>query len=179
MKQGPGDHQPSLHPAGKALHFIVFPFAQFDIVQQFGNSLFSLRDRHMVQAAVQLQIFAHGQVRIEIEMLRHNPQQCLDRFLPLRQHAAADGDLATARPRQHGQHPDSRRLSRSIGPQQAKHLAGGDMQVQTVDRQPVAEFFYKLLQTNHDILFFPVVCIAQTAFLAIRRIVLSDSSCKV
>ena len=151
MKQSTGDHQPPFHAARQILHFIVDPFLQFDILQQFLNAMLSRGRRDMMQAAMQIQIFAHRQIHVQVKMLRHNPQHRLDALCIDGQRTVADANLAGSRSGQHRQHANDRCFACPVRPEQTEYFSCGNLQVQPIDCRPLAKFFHQLSQLNHGV----------------------------
>ena len=95
--------------------------------------------REAVDAAVEADVLADGQVVVEREPLAHVADAALD-LLGLRRHVEPGGArLAGGGREEPRQHLHRRRLTRAVRAEEAEHLASGDLERDGVDGREVAE----------------------------------------
>ncbi len=92
-----------------------------------------------VDAAVERDVLAHGQVVVQREALAH-VADAAPHVLGLGQHVeAGDARLPRGRGEQPDQHLDRRRLPRAVGAEEAEHLAGANVERDRVHGGEAAE----------------------------------------
>ena len=104
------------------------------------RALADLASLQVVDAAVEADVLADGEVFVEREALAHVADVALDRFA---RRVATSCPATVARPRrrrqQAGQHPDRRRLAGAVRAEKAEHLAGAHVEGDAVDGGEAAE----------------------------------------
>ena len=101
------------------------------MVQQFVDPVVVVRETEV--AGLVAQDFAHGEERVEHQLLRHHAQPRAGGAIVAADVVAHDGDAATARAREAGEHRDQRGLAGAIGAQQGEELALFDVEADIVD----------------------------------------------
>ena len=90
-------------------------------------------------AAVEIDVLAHGQVVVESELLGHVADDPLDVLALAGDVEAADERLARGRPEDAAEHPDGRGLARPVRAEEAEDLAAADAEGDVVDGGEFAE----------------------------------------
>ena len=91
------------------------------------------------QPAEQVDDLAAGERRPQVDVAGHVGQPAVQRRRVAPRVAAEQPHRAGVRPQQAEQHPDRGRLAGAVGPQEAVHLAGADLEVQPVEGDGAAE----------------------------------------
>jgi hypothetical protein len=107
--------------------------------QQLRGPLLALALAQPVKPALQPQVLAGGQVRVERRLLERRADRAPHRGTLLDDVVARDEGRARGRRQQRRQHVDRRRLSGAVRAQEAVDLARLDAQVDAVDRFDVLE----------------------------------------
>ena len=109
------------------------PFAQLEEVDQLVR-----RSWPRIEASEKVDDLDNGQLRVERRRLETDPDARLERVGPARDVEAQDDRLAAVGRAQTLEDLDRRRLARAVRPEQAKDLAGRDIEIDPVDRSGVA-----------------------------------------
>src|SRR5205085_374070 len=93
----------------------------------------------IVDAAVQTDVLADGEILVQREALAHVADVALDALRVARDVVAGDRRPATRRRQQPGEHPDRRRLACAVGAEEAEHLAALDVERHAIHGREAAE----------------------------------------
>ena len=123
-----------LHPAGVRLHLAIGRAREPDADEQLFASLVAFPLRQAVEAALEPQMLAAREVRVERRLLQRradrpaHPRTLMQDVVPGHPRGAG------GRRQQRGEHQHSRRLARSVRPEEPVDLARLDLQLDPVDR---------------------------------------------
>src|SRR5258708_4891574 len=123
------DVQPAPLPAGVRLHQSVSKPSQVQPPDQLAGALRGLRPAHAIEPPLQNQDLAPGSSRLRAAFLADvsDLRAHLPRLAP--QIEAADRGVAAAGVQQRGEHAHGGRLAGAVGAEEAKDLAGADLEV--------------------------------------------------
>ena len=119
-----------------------------------------------MQTRMELEILPDREILIEIHMLRHDPDELLDRVRVRRSLLPVVEDPPGRRLREQREHADRRRLARAVRPEQAEHLAALHRKREAVHRRLpghaahlilMAEALRQRLQLHHWLHSFPPI----------------------
>src|SRR6185312_5591883 len=102
----------------------------------------------IVDAAVELDVLAHGEVVVEREALAHVPDVALDRLRFAEHVVSGDRRFAARRREETGEHADGRRLAGAVRAEEAEHLARTHVEGDVIDGREAAERARELLRAN-------------------------------
>ena len=132
--EGRGQLDPLLVAQAERLELGVAPVGEAEAVQPAERGLPGFRARHAVQLAEVGELLRHVHLGIQAAFLGHvaDAASGLERQgRPAEAHHAGIG-------REHAQHdPHRRRLAGAVAPHEAEHLAGRDLEGQSVERDDV------------------------------------------
>src|SRR6185312_12926643 len=103
------------------------------------GSIANLGGLQIVDAAVELDVLAHGEVVVEREALAHVPDVALDRFRFTEHVVSGDRRFAARRREETGKHADGRRLAGAVGAEEAEYLAGPHVEGDVIDSREAAK----------------------------------------
>ena len=136
--EGRGEVEAAAHPARVGADQAVGGVAEVEALQQLGGAGARLALGQVVEAADHLQVLGPGEVFVDRRVLAGEA----DLGPQLRRLAgdveAGDAGAAAVGREQGGEDADRGRLAGAVGPEQAEHGAGGDPQVDPVERAHVA-----------------------------------------
>src|SRR5208282_3352925 len=148
MHQPPRNLQPPPHPARERFGLRSPPLRQIDGLQQLFNRLLALLRRDVIQFGVNTQILFHRQIQIAGQGLRNHANRPPHRFR-ISRHIVPRHPRRPRRDRdQRRHHPDQRRLSRPIRPQQPENLALLHCKRNVVHRRELAISFHDVFHFN-------------------------------
>ncbi|VTR63759.1 hypothetical protein DESC_10027 [Desulfosarcina cetonica] len=150
MQKRPGDHDASFHAAGEFLDQGVAFFLQLDVAQKFIDARADGLASHVVQAAVDQQIFMDGQLAVQVDVLGHQAVLPLGRqgfgfdIVPPQPGAAA-GKAGQA-----GEDADGGGLAGAVGAQVGEKFALVHRQVDAGKGRHLAVVFFQVGNPDHE-----------------------------
>src|SRR5262249_16911495 len=106
---------------------------------------------HTVEARDEFQVFAHREILVEAEALRHVAHVALDLVRLGADVVAEAGAVAFVRGEQPAQHPDGRGLARPVGTEEAVDFPALDPHGQVAPDLPAVEGFRQSFDVDGDI----------------------------
>ena len=162
VDEGPGDRQAALHAAGERLDRVRAALGELGEVEELVGALTDHRPRQPEVAPVDVEVLLHGDLHVEVVLLRAvaeaGPHRCAvgDRV------EAEDPQLAAARGRGRGDHLHRRGLAGAVGPEEAEGLSLRHLDVDGVDRGEVPEGLGQTGRAEQD----PLVEVRGTSLVA-------------
>src|SRR5207245_3186371 len=114
------DLEAPLHAAGEGLHERVGAVGKLDDAEELVDALPPDRCGHAVDAAMQVEVLAGGQLVVERGVLEDEADAPANRSRILRDVDAGDARLPGGRPQQRAEDADGGRLPRAIRPEEAE-----------------------------------------------------------
>ena len=139
VHQGGGQHQLLLHAAGEELGLPVGELGQPHAPQQCLGPRPSFGTGDPADGGEEVQVFGHREVGVHREPLAHVADPRRDCVRLLRDRATVHLGVTGVGVEHGGEHPDQRRLARSVGAEQTEHRTERDLKVQVVDSHGLAE----------------------------------------
>ena len=141
---GPGDErdrqvQPTPHPAGVAAHPLAAGLGEAEGGQQLLGPLTCPTPAKAQQAPEEPQVLRAGERLVDAGVLSRHPDEAAHRMALADHIVPQDHRPAAGGSQQGGDHAQRRRLTGTVGAEQAVDDAGGDLQVQAVDGGEGAE----------------------------------------
>src|SRR5262249_42419710 len=128
----------ALHAARVAADLAIGRLGEADALEQRGPALGAVGLAQAVEAGLQLHVLAAGEEVVERRFLQRGADVPAHLGALGGDVEAGDRGAPGRRRQQRGEHVDRGRLARAVGPEEAVDLAGGDLQVDPVDRADVA-----------------------------------------
>ncbi len=129
VQQAARDLQASPHSAGVRVREAAPPLPQPDHLHHLAHAAVDELARHAVELGVQAQVLLGRQVPVERRLLEDQADVAAD-VVAFGEHVVSGHERrAAAGTHERAQHPDRRRLARSVGAQEAEDLAAGDLEV--------------------------------------------------
>ena len=136
--QGGGEVEAAAHPARVGADEAVGGFVEVEALQQLGGAGARLALRQVVEAADHLQVLGPGQVLVHRRVLTGEADLGPQPRRLAGDVEAGDAGAAAVGREQRGEDADRGRLAGAVGPEQAEHGAGRDLQIDAVERPHVA-----------------------------------------
>ena len=146
-----GKPKPLPHAARECRHPLVGDFGQADSLQRRRDPPRPLRRRKTHQFGGISQILDGGEVIVETDGVRQIADPALDLQRRARRITAEHADDAGGNLGQAEHHQDRRGLAGAVRPEQSKHLALDDIEVDGVDRVHVVVTLGKAPRRDHDL----------------------------
>src|SRR5262249_30490320 len=125
--------QPALHASRKRIDAVVGAVLQSDRGQDFINTRAELSTAEAVELAEKTQVLAGRELAVERQFLRHNANFLAQVASGRKQLPAQQARFPRARLQEAGKDGEQRRLARSIGAEQAEHLASCNLETNSVE----------------------------------------------
>ena len=143
------DRQTPLHPARERLHLVAGALGELDEVEQLVDLRLQLAAREPEVAAVDEHVLAHRQLRVERVVLRNDAEPGSDAGAVRVWVETEDAQRPAADRRDAADHPHRRALAGAVRPEEAERLAAPDVEVDSVDRDEVAEPLHEAASVDH------------------------------
>ena len=136
MRERLGDHQPSLHAAGKGARLTVLAVPEREIAQQtFEIGIVRLLAE---EAAAELDRRPHALEEIDGQFLRHEPDEGSRGAEVTDDVVTRRGDRARGRRDDAADDADQRRLAGAVGAEQGENFALADLKAHILQRRAAA-----------------------------------------
>src|SRR5208337_5378182 len=117
VHEGPCDHHPFFHAPGERLYRAVNSVCDFNVFQEFTDALHPFFSRHLEKFSVQVQVLAHRQFVVKIDVLRYKPALTFRLQALLLDMKPMQPCVPCRRDRKAGKYFDGRRLARTVRPE--------------------------------------------------------------
>src|SRR5579859_2948311 len=152
MKQPARDFQTAPHAAGERLHEIVPPVPQFEQLEQRLAALVAHAPRHMIEHAVDVDVFPRRQLAVEARVLEHDAEPRADLSRLNHRIQAVELERATGRPQHRREHLYRGRLPGAVWAEKRERLTLVHVEGDVVDSDQGPERAHKMLHSNDMIL---------------------------
>ena len=149
MHERPGDHHPSFHSPGEGLYRAVHSVCDFHVLQEFADALHPLFSRHPEELSVQVQIFAYGELVVEIDVLGYKPALTFGLQAFLLRVEPVQPCMPRRRDRKARKYLDGGRLARTIRPQVCKQLTPTNPEAHALEGFHLFVFLAEVFETDH------------------------------
>jgi hypothetical protein len=150
VHQSRGDVEPPQHAAREVLDGLLRTVGETHPLQHAIDARVQVGSRQPVQLAKEPQIVARRELRVERDLLGHDPEHAPGVDGPIRDVDPVEPRLSGIRLHQAAQNADRRRLAGAVGPEQAIDFSRGDPERDPFERLVVAEFLAQIGDFNHD-----------------------------
>ena len=150
VEQSDADVEPAFHTAGVLLGAVLAAVGEADDVEHLVDALVRHSSGHAVQRSEEPQVLLAGQVRVDRQVLRDEPDRVLALGRPRFDRRAHDSDGSLVGLKQSGQDRDRRRLPCAVRAEQAVRLTGADVQGHVVDRMDRAVPLVQAARFGHE-----------------------------
>ncbi len=127
------DHHALRLSAGEEVGLVLRAVEKAELVEQLVGTLLALARRNAVVRRVEDEVVADRDGAVEVALLRHDGELHARPHRVAHNVDAAEPGYACSRPHAGRQHPDRRRLPRSIRPEQPEDLTRGNAEGHAVD----------------------------------------------
>src|SRR5689334_13244130 len=107
--------------------------------------------REIIDATVEPDVLADGEILVERELLTHVADAALDPLALGVDIVAGDARRSRRRREEAGEYPDRGRLAGAVGAKEAEHLAGGDVEGDVIDGGEVAKATRELARFDRNL----------------------------
>jgi hypothetical protein len=145
------DQQPPPHAARQLVDLRRAPVGEVGDLERALDRRPALGPAEPVEVGEDAQVLLDGQRRVEVVELRHDAHLGPRDLRLLGQPVAQDLELAGVRDDLRGQHLHRRRLARAVGAEQADAAPGGDVEIEAVDGDDVAEALDDRAQADREV----------------------------
>ncbi len=122
VHERPCDHHSSFHASGEGLYRAVYSVCDFHVLKEFADALHPLFSRHQEESSVQVQVLAHCQFVVEIDVLRYKSALPFGMKAFLLNMKPVQPRITRRRDRKSGKYFDGRCLARTIRSQVCEQL---------------------------------------------------------
>jgi len=145
-----GEIQPPFHATAEGFHCVARAVGKPDEVQRRGNGIVERRAGQVVQRTKETEVGVCGELVVQREILRHQPNPSLFRIGIAAKRCTVDEHVTAVGLHQPGDHRHGRRLASAVWTEQAHQLTLRYGERHIVDRDEVAERFAEFSNIKHD-----------------------------